>query len=241
MRIAGVIPARLESTRLPRKMLRMIQGKPLIQWTYENAAKIKLLDEVLVACDDAEIERAVLAFGGKVILTAKNHNSGTSRLTEVAARVNADLFINIQGDEPLVDHAGVEALAKAMLAAPEVLVGTIAVRSMNEADFRDPNVVKAVADQAGNALYFSRSPIPYDREGKFAGFLKHLGVYAYRRRFLAEIWKSLRPSALEEQEKLEQLRFLDNGIAVKLVIAERDSKGVDTEEDLRAVEAVLRR
>lgn len=238
-KIVGVIPARLESTRLARKMLRNILGKSLIQRTYENAQKAATLADVIVACDDEEIKLAVEAFGGKAWLTDKNHTSGTSRIAEVARKVNADVVINIQGDEPLMDSSAIDLLASAFTGPTDFHVATLAVSKKEEAEYRNPNVVKVVKDDDDFALYFSRSPIPHFRDHPFREFLKHLGIYAYTRSFLLDEWHLLRPSGLEESEKLEQLRILDNGFKIKVLLTTKDSVGVDTEEDLRKVEEIL--
>jgi len=237
-KVVGVIPARLESVRLPRKMLRTVGGKPLIQWTYENARKSKTLEDVIVACDSAEVENAVKAFGGKVWMTRSDHPSGTSRLSEIAEKIDAGILINIQGDEPLLDPETVDLLAGAF-SDPEVDMATVAVRKKDEEEFRNPNVVKLTKDTEGFALFFSRAPIPHSRDGVFRGFWKHLGVYAYRREFLSGAWKALKPSVLEETEKLEQLRVLENGYKIKVVEGRRDSVGIDTEEDLKAFEKIM--
>lgn len=234
----GVIPARLESVRLPRKMLREICGRPLIQWTYENAKRAPALREVIVATDSPEIESCVRNFGGQVRLTRKDHPSGTSRIAEIAGSLEAEILVNVQGDEPRVDVNAISNLVK-VFADPGIRVATLAVSKQDAEEFRNPNVVKVVKDASGFALYFSRSPIPYDRDGKFRGFLKHLGVYAYRRDFLVRDWGKLKPSLLEESEKLEQLRILDNGFSIKVVEVPEDSVGIDTEEDLIAVEKIL--
>ncbi|HNV85767.1 MAG TPA: 3-deoxy-manno-octulosonate cytidylyltransferase [Candidatus Omnitrophota bacterium] len=239
-KIVGVIPARLESVRLPRKMLRAVGGKPLVQWTYENACKSKTLDEVIVACDSKEVEAAVKAFGGKVRMTRADHPSGTSRISEIAEDTEAGIWINIQGDEPLLDVGVIDSLAGAF-ADPDVEMATAAVKKTDEEEFRNPNVVKLVKDGRGFALFFSRASVPYSRDGLFRGFWKHLGIYAYRRDFLTKTWKNLKPSALEETEKLEQLRVLENGHRIKVVEGRKDSVGIDTEEDLREFEKIISR
>lgn len=240
MKIVGVIPARLESTRLARKMLRDILGKSLVQRTYENARKAARLSDVIVACDDEEIKRAVEAFGGKAWMTDKNHMSGTSRIAEVAGKADADVFINIQGDEPLMDSSAVDTLAGAFAGKTDFEVATLAISKQDEEEYRNPNVVKVVRDHRDFALYFSRSPLPHYRDLKFRGFLKHLGIYAYTRDFLLNQWGKLKPSLLEDHERLEQLRILENGFKIKVLLTAKDSVGVDTEDDLKHVEAVLK-
>lgn len=242
MKIVGVIPARLESTRLVRKMLKDLAGKPLIQRTYENAMGASSLSQVIVACDDEEIKRTVESFGGRAWMTSKEHTSGTSRITEVARALDADVFINIQGDEPLLDSFAVDQLAGAFSRTAEFHVATLAVEKRDQADYGNPHVVKVVKDRQGFALYFSRSPIPCyrERDDSQFGFLKHLGIYGYSREFLVGSWPRLEPSRLEQVEKLEQLRILDNGFRIKVLMTECDSIGVDTEADFRKVEAVLK-
>lgn len=240
MKIVGVIPARLESTRLAKKMLRDILGKSLVQRTYENARKAGRLSDVIVACDHEEIKKAVEGFGGKAWLTDPNHMSGTSRIAEVARKVDADVLINIQGDEPLMDASAIDTLAAAFSGKENFHVGTLAISKQDEEEYLNPNVVKVVRDHQEFALYFSRSPLPYYRDLKFRGFLKHLGIYGYTRDFLLNQWHQLKPSALEDHERLEQLRILESGFKIKVLLTAKDSVGVDTEEDLRRVEAVLK-
>lgn len=250
MKVVGVIPARLKSTRLTRKMLREVLGKTLIQRTYENAKQAASLAEVIVACDDEAVRSAVESFGGRAWLTRKDHASGTSRIAELAERLEADVVVNIQGDEPLLKPEAIDLVTEAFRtdsrrrsggAERAFHVATLAVPKEDEAEYRNPNVVKVVKDQDDFALYFSRSPIPCFRDGAFRGFLKHLGIYAYTREFLVSHWNHLKPSVLEDKEKLEQLRILDNGFRIKVLVTDQDSIGVDTEEDLKRVEEVLRR
>ena len=241
MKIVGVIPARLKSTRLARKMLRDLMGKTLIQRTYENARKAKSLADVFVACDDDEIKQQIESFGGKARMTDRSHTSGTSRITQVAKEVEADVFINIQGDEPLMDPTAIDLLASAFSKKVDFPVATLAVAKQDEAEYKNPNVVKVVKDQNDFALYFSRSSLPHFRDGKLRSFLKHLGIYAYTREFLLKSWHVLKPSVLEENEKLEQLRILENGFKIKLLLTDKDSIGVDTEEDFKQVEEILKK
>jgi len=238
-KIVGVIPARLKSERLPEKMLRMIHGKPLIQWTYENALKVNCLSDVLIACDSPEIQAAVRAFGGKVRMTDPGHLSGTARIAEVAASLEADVIVNIQGDEPLMSSEAIEKVAQGLFEDDAFAVSTAAVFQDQPLEYENPNVVKVVFGRDGAALYFSRAPIPFYRDGGFKGYWKHLGLYAYRRQFLVEDWEGLKPSQLELQEKLEQLRILDNGFKIKVLTVEHDAVGVDTEDDLKTVETIL--
>ena len=233
-----VIPARLESVRLTRKLLRTISGKPLIQYVYENAKRAQAPSRVLVACDHAELARAVESFGGEVVMTSTKHQSGTERLTEVAEKLNADLFVNLQADEPLMHPSIVDDLISCMEMNPECMMATACVRMRDEHDFKNPNVVKVVKNQKDEALYFSRAPIPHDRDKHEIDFFKHLGIYIYRRDFLLQIPR-LKASELERREKLEQLRVLDHGFLIKVLETAYDSIGVDVEEDLKKVEKII--
>ena len=233
-----VIPARLESTRLPRKLLRQIAGKPLIQHVYDNAKKAKKPSRVIVACDHSELEKAVKVFGGDVIMTSAKHQSGTERLTEVAEKLKADLFVNLQADEPLMHPSVIDDLVTAMEMNADYKMTTACIRMDSEEDFKSPNVVKVVRNHKDEALYFSRAPIPYDRDKIDCSFFKHLGIYAYTRDFLLKL-ETLKASHLEKREKLEQLRVLDNGFSIKVLETAYDSIGVDVEEDLRKVEKIL--
>ena len=236
MKIIGVIPARLGSTRLPEKVLQPIAGQPMIQHVLRRVKQAKRLHEVIVACDDPRILKCVEAAGGRAVMTKREHPNGTSRVAEIAQREKADVFLNIQGDEPMIRPEAIDELAEIFLEDSQVQVATLAVRSSDEENFRNPNVVKVVCDQQGNALYFSRSPVPHDRNGeKPLSFLKHLGIYGYRRDFLLE-FVSWKPGALEMREKLEQLRILERGRKIRVFETAFDSVGVDTEEDLEKVE-----
>ncbi|MGE8458267.1 MAG: 3-deoxy-manno-octulosonate cytidylyltransferase, partial [Pseudomonas alloputida] len=188
-RIAIVIPARYGSTRLPGKPLAEIAGKPMIQHVYERALLVPNAQIVVVATDDERIAQAVRSFGGNCVMTSPNHPSGTDRLSEVMAEIDADIYINLQGDEPLVRPTDIEKLAEGMLADKSVSIGTLC-HTIDSAEASNPNTVKVVLATNGNALYFSRSPIPFPRESEAATYLKHVGVYAYRRKVLAE-YKSL--------------------------------------------------
>ncbi len=239
MNVLGVIPARLDSTRLPKKLIRKVCGKPLIQYVYENVKKASCLSDVIVACDDQEIVDVVEGFGGEALLTSVNHQSGTERIHEIAQKIKADIYVNIQGDEPLMDPQSIDSLVQNFKDEPEFLVATLAVKKTDEQEYLNPNAVKVVFDQAGKALCFSRSSLPHFREaGAEVVFWKHLGIYAYRAEFMSR-FAGLKESFLEKSEKLEQLRFLDNGISIKVIETEKDSIGVDTEEDLQIVEKIL--
>ena len=239
MKAICVIPARLESTRLSRKLLRPLNGKLLIQYAYENAKRAKKPVKVLVACDHEELMKAVQSFGGEAVLTSAYHQSGTERIAEVAENHKANVFVNLQADEPLLHSSEIDDLISAFEVEPNLLMATACIRMRDEQDFHNPNVVKVVKNQKDEALYFSRAPIPYDREKSPTDFFKHLGIYAYARDFLIKIPK-LAPSILEKREKLEQLRVLDHGFTIKVLETAYDSIGVDTEEDLKKVEKILK-
>lgn len=238
MKVLGVIPARYQSSRLPGKPLQMIGDKPMIQWVYEAVSKASLLDEIIVATDDERIFKAVKQFGGKVEMTSNAHPTGTDRLAEVAARNEADLIINIQGDEPLIKGEVIDSVIKPLLDDDSLVMTTAKSRLEDEHDIQDPSVVKVVSNDAGEALYFSRSPIPYPRNAEKAVYWKHIGLYGYRRDFLLSYIK-MPQSSLELAESLEQLRALSNGYRIKVVEVADDSIGVDTPEDLERVRAIL--
>ncbi len=233
MRFVGVVPARFASTRLPGKPLLEIAGKPLIQWVYEAASQATCLERVVVATDDERIFRTVLAFGGQVMMTRSDHQSGTDRVAEIAACIDADVFVNVQGDEPLMAAATIEAVCKPFTLNPALQVSTACIRMTDPEEARKPQVVKVVTDAAGRALYFSRSLIPFPRREP-ATWYKHIGIYAYRRPFLLAL-QELKPSPLETAECLEQLRFLENGHVIQVVEVSEDSLGIDTPEDLERV------
>ena len=232
MKVIAVIPARLASTRLPRKMLREIHGKPLVVWVYEAVRKSALLADVIIATDSDEIRRACDQHSCKVKMTSEKHRSGTERVHEVSQSVEADVYINVQGDEPMMQASHIETLI-ALMRNPEVPVGTLKTPALPE-DIHNPNAVKVVTDTNGRGLYFSRSTIPHDRDNSHPQYFKHLGIYAYRKKWL-DRFVSLPESFLERTERLEQLRLLENGIPIYVAETEFDSIGVDTEEDLARV------
>jgi 3-deoxy-manno-octulosonate cytidylyltransferase (CMP-KDO synthetase) len=239
-RALGVIPARLESTRLPRKPLRMICGRPLIAWVYDRARQASCLDHLLVATDSPEIESYCREQAIPVMMTSRAHQSGTDRVVEVMTHEAAELYVNIQGDEPMITPDHLERLLAPFRDVPEAQVSTLKV-AMGAESARDPNNVKVVTDAAGRALYFSRARIPHDCDGSGrARYFKHLGIYAFTAAALRK-FHVLPPSPLEQIEKLEQLRFLENGIPITVVETPHDTIGVDTEEDLERVEAYFRR
>jgi 3-deoxy-manno-octulosonate cytidylyltransferase (CMP-KDO synthetase) len=245
VKVVGIVPARYASTRFPGKSLALIAGKPLIQHVVERCQKAKSLNEVVVATDDSRIVDVAKKFC-RVEMTRADHASGTDRIAEAVARCQCDAVVNVQGDEPLIDPAVIDAVAGA-LAQNEM--STAATLVNNPAEYDNPNVVKVVVNTAGRALYFSRRTIPYLREaaspegvrGQLAAFpfLKHLGIYGYRRKTLFRL-VNFPVSPLEDAEKLEQLRALENGIPIAVVKVEYDSVGVDTPEDVKRVETILR-
>jgi len=239
LRIAGVIPARLNSTRLSRKVLRVIAGRPMVEWVWRAAAASGVMDSVVVATDSEEVAAACRERSIPSVMTSVECQSGSDRVREVARNLDADIFVNIQGDEPTLTADFFPPLL-ALFDRAEVDVATLAVRCP-ALEIADPNAVKVVTAQDGRALYFSRATIPFDRDrAGFAGYRKHLGIYAYRRAAL-ERFAALPPSWLESVERLEQLRLLDNGIDIYVAAAPRDTIGVDTEADLVRAEAALRK
>ncbi len=237
MRVVGVIPARLASTRLSRKVLREIAGRPMVEWVWRAAMASGAMDAVVVATDAEEVAVVCRARGIPVEMTSPECASGSDRVREVAARLEADVYVNIQGDEPTLTGEFFKPLL-ALMERPEVDVATLAVPCAAE-EIGNPNAVKVVTALDGRALYFSRATIPFDRDGTgFAGYRKHLGIYAYRRAAL-ERFAALAPSPLERLEKLEQLRLLENGMTIYVAAAPADTIGVDTEEDLARAEKVL--
>lgn len=250
MRIVGVIPARLQSTRLPRKMLLAETGRPLVQYAWEAAAQSPALDELIVATDGEEIARAVRGFGGRCELTG-DVPSGTDRVAEIARRVcpDADVLLNIQGDEPEIDPGNIDALAAAIRDCPTAEMATLAAPLSNVEELTDPACVKVVCAADGRSLYFSRSMIPFSRDdapesllaADDSPWLLHMGLYAYRREFLLDL-ASRPPCRLEQVEKLEQLRALDMGARIQVAVVEHRSVGIDTPEDYaRFVERENRR
>ena len=240
MKAVAVIPARYASTRLPGKPLLDICGKPLIQHVWETVSRARGLDEVVVATDDARIAHAVQAFGGKVCMTSPDCRSGSDRVREVAASLAADVYVNVQGDEPLLEASAIERLRDVFPENVSVQVATLC-SSISEEQARSPHQVKVIRDHAENALYFSRAPLPFVREsGESTEFLGHVGIYAYRADALRG-FASLPFSPLEQAEKLEQLRFLQAGIAIRVLEVPPMGVGVDTPEDLERVRAVVRK
>jgi|HubBroStandDraft_3_1064219.scaffolds.fasta_scaffold106644_2 3-deoxy-manno-octulosonate cytidylyltransferase (CMP-KDO synthetase) len=238
MRVVAVIPARLASTRLPRKMLREIAGVPLLAWVYRGVRQCPSVDDVIVATDSDEILRFCEQQGFVARMTSAAHRSGTERVHEISTTVLADVYLNIQGDEPLTRPEHLESLI-AVMKGGGVEVGTLKTPAA-AIDIDNAGAVKVVTDAAGRALYFSRATIPHDRDGVRPQYYKHLGFYGYRKDALDKfvLWSE---SSLERSERLEQLRFLENGVPIYVAETPFDTVGVDTEEDVRRVEVILRR
>lgn len=241
MKIFVVIPARYASTRLEGKPLAKIAGKPMIQRVYEQAKKAGNIDGVAVATDDRRILDAVESFGGKAFMTSEDNRSGTDRVSEAARKIGLgpdDVVINLQGDQPLIEPESLDEVVEPFISDSTVQMSTLAFKIVNEKEITNPKDVKVAFDNDGFALYFSRSPIPFGRDVSAFDTYKHLGVYAYTRRFL-ETFANLPKGRLEEIEKLEQLRALEYGHRIKVVVTEHDSYEVDLPEDIRAVEEIL--
>lgn len=238
MRAIAVIPARLASTRLPRKMLVEIKGKPLIGVVYEAVRSSPLLADVIVATDSEDIMAACRQNGWKAQMTSLAHRSGTERVHEISSRESADVYVNVQGDEPMIRPEHIATLLHVM-ENPTVQVGTLMTPAAAN-DIPNPNAVKVVTDLNGCALFFSRATIPYDRDGTQPKYFKHLGIYAYRKEAL-DRFVTLPESSLEKSERLEQLRFLENGISIFVGETPYDSVGVDTEEDLQRAAEFLKK
>ena len=238
MKTLGVIPARYGAQRFPGKPLALIAGKPLVQRVYEQARKAQRLDRIVIATDDTRIADVVKKFGGEVVMTSPACPSGTDRAAEVVRQLDCDQVVNIQGDEPLMRPEMIDQLVDGLA---DYDMATLARLIESAEVLANPNVVKVVFDINGNALYFSRHPIPFVRDvGATAPHFKHLGIYAYRRDFLLK-FVQLPPSALEKTEKLEQLRALENGFAIKVLVTLHDSVGVDVPADVKIVEEILRK
>ena len=241
--IVIVIPARYGSTRLPGKPLVQLAGKPMVRHVYERAKLAKRASRVIVATDDERIFKAVEAFGGEVRMTRQDHRTGTERIAEVAAHTDGDVFVNVQGDEPLLDAASVDAAVASLEEEPAASISTVAVPIRRPADIMDPNVVKTVLDFDGNALFFSRAPIPWVRDTGAqvqARHLKHLGLYVFQRDALLE-YPTLPQGELERLEQLEQLRWLENGWKIRVAEVEHDAVSVDVPDDVARVEQLLRK
>jgi len=241
MDVTALIPSRYASTRFPGKPLALIAGKPMIQWVYESASKARSLKDIYVATDDDRIKRAVLGFGGKVVMTSPDAASGSDRIAEAAEKIGIakkDLIINIQGDQPLLKPGAIEDLCLAFTENANLQMATLAIKTREYHTLEASKNVKIAIDKNGYALYFSRSPIPYGRDSSNFDSYKHIGVYAYTREFL-EIFRKLPVGRLEEIEKLEQLRVLENGFKIKVITTDFESPDVDLPGDIEKVEQLI--
>ena len=242
-KVIVVIPARYGSTRLPGKPLISLAGKPMIQRVVERVRLAKRADRVIVATDDQRIVKAVQGFGGEARMTRTEHRTGTERVAEVAAHEEGDVFVNVQGDEPLLDPHAIDVAVNALLEKPQASISTVATPIKTPADIMDPNVVKAVLDFDGNAIYFSRAPIPWVRDTASkiqVRHLKHLGLYVFQREALLE-YPTLPQGELERIEQLEQLRWLENGWKIRVAEVVYDAVSVDVPEDVARVEKLLQK
>jgi len=242
-KVIVVIPARYGSTRLPGKPLLSLAGKPMIQRVVERARLAKRADRVMVATDDERIVKAVQGFGGEARMTRTAHRTGTERVAEVAAREDGDVFVNVQGDEPLLDPHAIDVAVNSLLEEPQASISTVATPIKTPADIMDPNVVKVVVDFDGNAIYFSRAPIPWVRDTAskmVVRHLKHFGLYVFQREALLE-YSTLPQGELERIEQLEQLRWLENGWKIRVAEVEHDAVSVDVPEDVARVEKLLQK
>jgi 3-deoxy-manno-octulosonate cytidylyltransferase (CMP-KDO synthetase) len=239
-KILGVIPARFASARFPGKALAQLDTRTMLEHVWERVSMARYLSTVLIATDDERIAAEARRFGARVVMTRADHVSGTDRVAEVASAFeNAELVVNIQGDEPLIDPAAIDAAVLPLLEEPAIPMGTLSKRIEDIRELTDPNVVKVVTDRLGNAIYFSRLPIPHARDGGAGAWFKHIGLYVYRRDFLLR-YPDLQEGPLERAEKLEQLRAVENGFRIRVVETDYESLGVDTPEDLERVRALIR-
>ncbi|MFH1717460.1 MAG: 3-deoxy-manno-octulosonate cytidylyltransferase [Planctomycetota bacterium] len=233
MKIIGVIPARFSSTRFPAKVLAKDTGKFLIQHTYERACSAKLLEKVIIAADDEKVAAAAKSFGAECVLTSPDHQSGTDRIAEAVADLDVDIIVNLQADEPEINPDNIDYLARLLMESGDCSMATLAANFQTAGQIADPNIVKVIIDRRGRAIYFSRSVIPYDRSsaglGEVGQYLRHIGIYAYRKQFLLEITK-LPQTPLEKTEKLEQLRAIENGYGILVGKVEHTCDGIDTPE-----------
>jgi len=239
-KILGVIPARYASSRFPGKVLANVDTRTMLEHVYERVSMARYLGAVIIATDDARVAEAARRFGARVQMTRSDHTSGTDRVAEVASAFEEyELVVNIQGDEPLLDPAAIDSAILPLLEEPAIPMGTLKKRIELSREVNDPNVVKVVTDRFENAIYFSRSPIPYSREQEACAYYKHIGLYVYRRKFLLK-YSDLATGPLERVEKLEQLRALEHGFRIRVVETDYESFGIDTPEDLERVRELMR-
>lgn len=235
-RVLGVVPARYASTRFPGKIIANLAGKPLVLHAYERAKKARLLDDVLIAADDERVVAALKPFGARLVMTNPAHPTGTDRIAEAAAADTAEIIVNIQGDEALIDPETIDAAIRPLLEQPEIMMSTARRRITDSALVTNPNIVKVICDQRGRAIYFSRSPIPHIRDAADQAaaaecYWQHIGLYVYRREFLLS-FASMAQTPLEKLEKLEQLRAIEHGCPIAVIDTDYDGRGVDVPEDL---------
>jgi len=243
MDVIGVIPARYSSTRFAGKLLADIMGKPMLQHVWERAKLSRMLDDLIIACDNEIILKAAIEFGAKAVMTSREHTCGTDRISEVVNPLDVKIIVNIQGDEPLIHPMMIDSLARALLEDRSLNMATVMKRIADVTQVADPNVVKVVVDKDNFALYFSRAPIPYLAAGleiNQVAYYKHIGLYAYTKDFLF-IYKNLPVSNLEKAEKLEQLRVLSEGFKIKVIETKFDTVGVDTPEDLERAKGQIQK
>jgi 3-deoxy-manno-octulosonate cytidylyltransferase (CMP-KDO synthetase) len=242
-KVIVMIPSRYASTRLPGKALVQLAGKPMVQHVYERAKRAQTVHRVMVATDDQRIIDAVTAFGGEARMTRADHRTGTERIAEVAVHEDGDVFVNVQGDEPLIDPVAIDTAVGALLEEPQAQISTVATAIRHAGDIMDPNVVKTVLDFDGNALYFSRAPIPWIRDTQqklHVKYWKHLGLYVFQREALLE-FPTLPQGELEKIEQLEQLRWLENGWKIRVAEVAHDAVSVDVPEDVARVEKLMQK
>ena len=237
--VVAIIPARFGSTRFPGKVIADIDGKPLIQHVYERTSRASSVMRVAVATDDERVANVVKGFGGEAIMTSPHHKSGTDRVAEAANITGGEIIVNVQGDEPLIEPDVIDAVCSRLREDEEIVCSTAASPAFEKAVYEDPHAVKVVVDLRGRALYFSRSPVPFYRDDEFGGTYIHAGIYCFRRTFL-EKYTFLEQTRLEKAEKLEQLRILEHGYRIGVVLTDYRSIGVDTEEDLETVRQLMK-
>jgi 3-deoxy-manno-octulosonate cytidylyltransferase (CMP-KDO synthetase) len=237
-KIVAIIPARYGSTRFEGKPLAEINGKPMVYYVYQRSKETKCIDDVIVATDDLRIKDAVEKFDGKVMMTFKGHKSGTDRIAEVAKKIDANIIVNVQGDEPLINPEAIEQVVIPLIKDKNIRMCTLMTQITKDAEYDDPNIVKVVTDKEGFALYFSRSLIPYPREKEHLKVYKHIGIYVYKKDFLLE-FADMQQTYLEQIEYLEQLRVLESGFKIKVIETSYDSISVDTPKDLDVVKKII--
>lgn len=236
--VVAIIPARYGSTRFPGKLLADIAGKSVLQHVYERVTQAELVSRIAVATDDERIAREVESFGGTFVMTSPDHKSGTDRVAEAARTTGGEIIVNVQGDEPLIDPAAIDSVVKKIIEDEGIVCSTAAYFTSDGDVYSNPNCVKAVFDNTGRALYFSRSPIPFYRDSGFNGAYIHIGIYCFRRSFL-DIYATLLRTELEKVEMLEQLRILENGYGIGVAVTGKPSIGIDTPEDLETARRIF--